>query len=239
MLNRYLMETRRAGDLDALKALPLFLSLRAAIRAKVAAERKPRDTSVEQSARDYFALAAKLLAPPAPKLIAIGGLSCTGKSLLARALAREILPEPGAVWLRSDVERKAQFGTAETERLPAEAYTRKATTRVYDALFRKAAQVLAAGHSAIVDAVFADAAERAAVAQAAGHAAFHGLFLTAPLATRIARVGGRAGDASDADVGVARAQESYQLGRMDWRTIDASGTPEQTLARAKEALGKS
>jgi len=40
VLNRYLNETRRAEDLDALAALPLFLSLRAAIRAKVAAARR-------------------------------------------------------------------------------------------------------------------------------------------------------------------------------------------------------
>src|SRR5262249_31750067 len=39
VLNRYLAETRRAEDLDALAALPFFLSLRAAIRAKVTAAR--------------------------------------------------------------------------------------------------------------------------------------------------------------------------------------------------------
>ena len=236
VLNRYLLETRRAEDFDALAALPLFLSLRAAIRAKVAAERKTRDAGVEQSARDYFALAQRLLAPPAPRLIAIGGLSGTGKSLLARALCPELLPEPGALSLRSDVERKAQFGVVESERLPPEAYTREATTRVYQALYRKAAQVLAAGHSAIVDAVFADPAERAAIAHAAGHVAFAGLFLTAPLATRIARVGGRTGDASDADGVVAREQESYRLGVMEWLEVDASGTPAETLHRAQAAL---
>jgi aminoglycoside phosphotransferase family enzyme len=35
VLNRYLSETQRAHDLDALAALPFFLSMRAAIRAKV------------------------------------------------------------------------------------------------------------------------------------------------------------------------------------------------------------
>src|SRR5262249_4415538 len=38
VLNRYLLETRRPEDLDALAALPQFLSLRAAIRAMVTAE---------------------------------------------------------------------------------------------------------------------------------------------------------------------------------------------------------
>ena len=35
---------------------------------------------------------------------------------------------------------------------------------------------------------------------------------------------------------VARAQEQYDLGRLDWPQIDASGTPEQTLAAVKAAL---
>ena len=65
---------------------------------------------------------------------------------------------------------------------------------------------------------------------------FHGLFLDADLATRIARVGARHGDASDADATVANAQESYDLGALDWERVDASGTPDQTLARALAAL---
>jgi aminoglycoside phosphotransferase family enzyme/predicted kinase len=236
VLNRYLMQTRRMEDLDALAALPLFMSLRAAIRAKVTAARRTHDGAIEQSARDYFALAAKLLAPPKPTLVAVGGLSGTGKSLLARALAPYILPEPGALWLRSDVERKALFGAAETDRLPQAAYAPDVTARVYAALTTKAAHVLAAGHSAVVDAVFADSSERAAIAQAAAGVPFHGLFLTADLGARLARVGARSGDASDADAAVALAQEQYDLGPRDWLEVDASGTPAETLARAKVAL---
>lgn len=239
VLNRYLNETQRVEDLDALAALPLFLSLRAAIRAKVAAARWAQGgdrTSVEQSARDYFVLAGKLLAPPPPILLAVGGLSGTGKSLLARALAAEILPAPGAVVLRSDVERKVLFGAAEADRLPETAYARDVTTQVYALLIDKARRVTAAGHSAIVDAVFADAGERAAIVKAAAGAAFYGLFLTADLTTRLARVGGRKDDASDADAAVARRQEQSDLGAMQWTPVDASGSPEQTLRRAKAAL---
>ena len=65
---------------------------------------------------------------------------------------------------------------------------------------------------------------------------FRGLFLTADLATRVARVGNRVHDASDADAAVAQAQERYALGAMDWIEIDASGTLEQTLARTRAAL---
>jgi len=204
VFNRYLNETRRDENLDAVAALPLYLSLRAAIRAKVAAEKfKQGDAGVAQAARDYFALAQKFLEPAVPQLIAVGGLSGTGKSLLARDLAPLLAPPPGAVWLRSDVERKALFGMGETERLPQSAYGAEVTARVYAALAAKAKRVIAAGHSAVVDAVFADPGERAAI-ELAAPGAFHGLFLAATLATRLSRVGARMGDASDADAAVAR-----------------------------------
>lgn len=239
VLNRYLVVVARERDLDALAALPLFLSVRAAIRAKVTAARAAhaRDRSqAEQSARDYFALARRLIDPPKPRLVAVGGLSGSGKSVLARALAACVPPPPGAVVLRSDVERKTMFGVGETEKLPQQAYTMAVTDRVYATLAAKARRVLAAGHSAIVDAVFARASERAAIAQAAQGASFHGLFLTADLATRVERVGAREADASDANAEVARQQEHYDLGALAWAQVDASGTPEDTLARARTAL---
>jgi aminoglycoside phosphotransferase family enzyme/predicted kinase len=243
VFNRYLAETRRPDDLDALTALPLFLSVRAAIRAKVTAARlanaAPDDrAAITRRARRYFELACRLIAPPPPRLVAVGGLSGTGKSVLARALAAELLPAPGAVVLRSDVERKALFGKHEQDKLPSEAYQADVSGRVYRSLADQARRVIAAGHCAIVDAVFARGSERseiAAVAKAA-HVPFRGLFLTADLATRTARVGTRTGDASDADTVVARAQEEYDLGTLDWAEVDASGTPEETLAHAQKRL---
>ena len=242
VLNSYLSEARRDSDLDALAALPLFMSLRAAIRAKVTAARMEHAAAgeraaVAKAAQAYFQFAARAMAPPAPALIAVGGLSGTGKSVLARALAADLLPRPGAVLLRSDVERKMLFGTAETERLSPDAYSANATRGVYAALAAKARRVIAAGHSAIIDAVHARTEEREQIAAiASGGAAFRGLFLEASLATRIARVGARRNDASDADAKVAQEQERYDLGSMDWTPIDASGTPADTLKRAKAAL---
>ena len=242
VLNRYLAETRRAADLDALAALPLFMSVRAAIRAKVTAARleggSAKRDAIAKTAATYFDLACSLIDPPAPRLIAVGGLSGTGKSALARALAQDFPPAPGAVHLRSDVERKALFGAAETERLPAEAYSSEAGARVHASLYDKTRRIIAAGHSALVDAVFARGLERAQLAAiaAASGARFHGLFLVADLATRLARVSSRRGDASDADEKVVAQQQTYALGRVEWSEVDASGTPDDTLSRARAAI---
>jgi aminoglycoside phosphotransferase family enzyme/predicted kinase len=242
VLNRYLAETRRIEDLDGLAALPFFVALRASIRAMVTAARIERaahqQAAIGKAARGYFAFAQSASSPPRPQFIAVGGLSGTGKTLLARALASHVPPLPGAVVVRSDVERKALFGAAETDKLPENAYTAEVTERVYGVLLDKAHRILGAGHSTIVDAVFAKPQERDALAAASQTARvpLHGLFLTADLATRLARVGGRINDASDADERVAHAQERYDLGSLDWTEVDASGTPQDTLARALKVL---
>lgn len=238
VLNRYLNETKRIDDLDALAALPFFLSMRAAIRAKVTIARMERAPTKEQpaiaaAAAAYFAFAQRALAPARPTLIAIGGLSGTGKSQLARTLAPQIAPIPGAVIVRSDVERKAMFGVGETERLPPEAYAADVTARVYAELCDKARRIAAAGHSAIADAVFARPQERAALEAAARSAGvrLYGLFLTAPLEVRLARVGGRTRDASDAGGEVALSQEGHDIGQVDWIRIDATGVAADTAAQ--------
>jgi uncharacterized protein len=244
VFNTYLAATSSLDDLDGLAALPFFLSLRAAIRAKVIAARIERAAASERGtlardARAYFEFAQQVIAPPQPpQAIAVGGLSGTGKTQLAQALAALVAPLPGAVVLRSDVERKALFGFDEIEKLPPPAYAAPVGDAVYERLLDKARRIVAAGHSVVVDAVFARANERAAFAEAVKPAKvkLQGLFLTAPLSIRLVRLGGRAHDASDADDRVARMQENYDLGRLEWRTIDASGTPEQTLARARDAL---
>jgi len=243
VLDRYLLATRRLEDLDALAVLPFFLSMRAAIRAKVTAARLQRPASedaaaIARMARKYFDLARRSIAPAPALLVAVGGLSGTGKSGLARALAPELGAAPGAVVLRSDVERKALFGKDEHERLPETAYAPDVTARVYATIADKTRRALVAGHSAILDAVFAKPQERVLMdqsAQALG-VPFRGLFLEADLATRIARVGSRGRDASDADAAVARAQEGYDIGTLGWRRVDANGSPEETLTRARKML---
>jgi aminoglycoside phosphotransferase family enzyme/predicted kinase len=233
LLNRYLAMTS-SENLDALAALPLFMSLRAAIRAKVLLalpDQTSRDKAdVMQSARAYFELVSQLIHPPAPTLVAIGGLSGTGKSVLARALAPFFGPQPGAVVLRTDVLRKQQFQVSETNRLPESAYRPEMTGRIYEILGQRALRVLSQGHSVVVDAVFAHESERAAIGDVARklNTRFAGFFLVTDLSTRLSRVGRRTRDASDATPEIAVLQEKYDIGAIDWAVIDASGTPEQT-----------
>lgn len=228
-------------EAEGLAALALFLSMRAAVRAHVsgaAAERQHdvarRDRAVE-IARGYLASALTFLDTAQPRLIAIGGLSGSGKSTLAGRLAPVIGSAPGARWLRSDVLRKRLAGVAPEQRLPETAYTKEHGRRVYDRLVQEAGLVLAAGTSVIVDAVFADPAERAAMSRvAAGYGVpFAGLWLDAPVEAMRQRVTNRTNDASDADTAVVDAQQDYVLGDIaDWHRIDAAGSPDEVLAQA-------
>jgi aminoglycoside phosphotransferase family enzyme/predicted kinase len=241
LLNRYLARTP-AENGDALATLPLFMSIRAAVRAKVLHDRLAQDcddrAAVAATAAAYFDLAHRLIHPPPPKLVAVGGLSGTGKSVLARDLAAAIEPPPGAVVLRSDIVRKQHFHANETDRLPPEAYQPETTRKIYEMLAHHAGKLLSQGHSVVVDAVFAHPSERAAIREVARalDVPFAGLFLVADLATRMKRVGQRAGDASDATPEIAALQEGFELGTLDWASIDASGTPEQTLIRSRSEL---
>jgi aminoglycoside phosphotransferase family enzyme/predicted kinase len=241
LLNRYLAITS-VDNLDALAALPLFLSLRSAIRARVMlarVNRNSRDTAdVMRSVLAYFELARQTIHPSAPTLVAVGGLSGTGKSVLARTLAPAIPPQPGAVVIRTDVLRKQHFRIMETDRLPESAYQPEVTEKIYDTLVQRASRILVQGHSVVVDAVFAHETERTAICAAARklNIRFVGFFLVTDLPTRLNRVGRREGDASDATPEIAALQEKYNFGVIDWAVIDASGTPEQTLKQCQTRI---
>ena len=242
LFNRYLAP-EPAEALTGLIALPLFLGLRAAIRAKVeaaGAERLEGEKREEARAlaHRYFDCAVHFLVAAPPRLVAVGGLSGVGKSALAGALAPEIGRAPGALWLRSDAERKVMFGVDETVHLPASAYANNVTRDIYERLIVKARTALRAGQSVLLDATFAAAAERSAAAAVAAEVgvSFAGLFLDAPLATRLERIGSRQADASDADAEVARRQAAEPLSERGWAAVAASGSLSDTLALARSRL---
>jgi aminoglycoside phosphotransferase family enzyme/predicted kinase len=245
VLNRYLWRSGAELDLHGLAALPLFLGLRAAVRAMVTAERAQQEDAEasvrdRQSARDYLQAANAYQTPRPSRLVAVGGLSGTGKSTLAHRLAPELGPAPGAVHLRSDLERKRLQGVEATVRLAPEAYTQAARDRVYAVIYEKARYVLAASHAVIVDAVFAKPEERARIEAVAAELGvrFQGLWLAAPADRLMERVATRRGDASDATSEVVRRQLGWHLGAFakTWTEIDASGSAEETLQNARDAL---
>ena len=243
VLNHYVGARPAGGEIEGLAALPLFLACRAGVRAVVAVERSRQKPAAEREAdkllaRRYVAMANAFLAPPPASLVAVGGLSGTGKSTLAARLAPEIGPSPGALHVRSDVERKRLFGVEETQRLGPEHYAEAVSDKVYALLLDTAERALAASHAVVVDAVFAKPAERRAVAEIAERTgrSFAGLWLEAPVEKLVARVEVRRGDASDANAQVVRGQAARDLGPIAWTRIDAGGTPELTFDAAAAAL---
>jgi aminoglycoside phosphotransferase family enzyme/predicted kinase len=228
--NRYLED---ADDLGGMALLPLFLSCRAAVRAKTsatAARLQPevrRQNELQALAREYLAMAEGLLHPPGPCLVAIGGFSGTGKSTLALGLAPSVGGVPGAVVIRSDVIRKRRSGVSPLDRLGPDGYSSEMSERVYATVAERARMTLREGHGAIVDAVYARPGDRQTIERVAADAAvpFVGIWLEAPETTLIARVEQRRNDASDADAAVIRLQHRDGSGVIGWHRVEASRSP--------------
>ena len=244
VLNAYLDAEGSTGNLAGLATLPLFLAMRATIRAKVELLRAriagdDRAEAAREEVRFYFELAQRFLAPALPRLIAIGGLSGTGKSAVARAVAPSIGAFPGAVHVRSDVERKRLFGVAPSARLPAQAYAPEVSDRVYAMCRKRALMALEGGHAVIVDAVHAKKEERETLAALAAQTGvpFTGLWLEAPAQLMRDRIATRSGDVSDATPEVVDVQLGYDIGRQSFEAIDASLPVDQVVAACLAHIG--
>ena len=224
------------GEDTGMAALPLFMAVRAAIRAMVLLQTDQATGQIGASAgeaRLYLEQAVGYLDKTTPVLIAVGGMSGTGKTVLARDLAAAIGPCPGSVHLRTDTERKAQASRVD--------YAPTARGAIYDRILARAANLLAAGRSVILDGTFLDEAQRHAAEGVALRASvgFCGFWLTAPQSVLIDRVTARRGDASDADAAVVKAQAisaSADVQLQNWVTIDAGGTKQMTRAAVDAAL---
>lgn len=232
------------GDLGALRALPLFLSCRAGIRAHVAANIAAQKQDAEaapwrEEARKYLAAAFAYLKPPPPRLVAVGGLSGSGKSRMGRDLAPYLGGCPGAAVIRSDVLRKRLMGVDPGERLDQDGYTAQMTERTYQHLYDETAAALAAGHSVVADAVFARPEQRAAIEAVARRQGvpFDGLWLEAAPEIMMERIRSRRRNASDATTEVLRQQLDYDLGALSWRRIDTGRAKSDSLATVRGLLG--
>lgn len=244
-LNTYLWHSPESDEelMRALALLPIYLARRGAIRAHVDAAGIPHiaDKAAARQLREracaYQRYARSLFPSPKPSLLAIGGLSGTGKTTLAKRLAPEQAPTPGAILLRSDVLRKRMAGIPLDQRMPPGSYAPEKAAAVYDELHRLAAIALKAGRSVILDAVYSKPQERDAARRVAEQAgvSFTGLWLDAPPELLRRRVDARTGDASDATTAVVERQAEYDVGQIDWARLDASVGIDQ-LTKCAQAL---
>jgi uncharacterized protein len=226
VMNRYVART---GDI-ALRGFPVFISQRAMIRAHVL-------NAMKQDGAPYLAAALTYLDPAPSIVIAIGGLQGTGKSTLARALAPELGPAPGALVLRSDEIRKRLHHAEPEARLAPTAYTEAANTATNGTLVEQARIAATSGQAVIVDATFLDPAVRRDLAAAVRQTGirFLGVWLHAPLPVLEARIASRHDDASDASIAVLHQAAEIDPGAGDWLPVDAAdGT--QALAAVRAAI---
>ncbi len=167
--------TAAAGD----KTLPLvsrfFRCYRALVRAKVAAI-LAADTGVTESQRRaaradaaaHVRLAWSYARPNAPpQIVMVMGLTGSGKSVAAGALAHRI----GAAYLSTDVIRKEQAGLPAGARAAAAPgrglYSQRRTRMVYAEMLRQAGESLDSGYAVVLDGTYLTRDLRAPVARLA------------------------------------------------------------------------
>jgi aminoglycoside phosphotransferase family enzyme/predicted kinase len=197
------------GD-DALVAF--FAAQRALIRAKVALVRASQVEGADAERRradaaELLALAGRLawqvrLGPGA----VVCGLAASGKSTLAASLAER----SGGTVVSSDAVRKQLLGLAPSDRAPEGAYGPEMNRRTYEALGRRARELLGRGEPVVVDATFRRREDREACALP-GDLAW--IECRAPVAVRTARAG-KPRAVSDADATVALRQTG------EWAALD-------------------
>ncbi|HEY5794644.1 MAG TPA: AAA family ATPase [Bosea sp. (in: a-proteobacteria)] len=239
VLNRYL----DAGDEeDGLPLNSFLMALRAAVRAHVSATQAQADDAEptrREEAIAYFELAQELLRPQPARLIAVGGLSGSGKSTVAAALAPAVGPAPGARILASDRIRKHLFAVPAETRLPAEAYRPAISETVYAELAGRAARIAGRGHAVVADAVFDRPEERLRIESAAISAGvpFQGVWLDVDPDRLFQRVRARTGDVSDATPEVLAGQLCHSVGTIAWKRVPADADAGTVCRNALEAIG--
>lgn len=217
LFNRWLeailaLEGREIEAIDGLALMPLYLSVRAGVRCHVSAHQGEIEAS-----KSYLEKALFHLDQASPRLLAVGGLSGSGKSTFAQSFA----PQQGLLTLilRSDVIRKRLWGAKETDILPPDAYTAEASQKVLDHMLSLSKAALMAKMTVVVDATFRDPLWRDAFEKLADMCgvAFEGQWLDLPDETRLARVAVRKNDASD--ITVSQAAKQVMQGTLSSRWL--------------------
>lgn len=238
LLNSYL-EWR--NDLDGLAALPLFIAIRAQVRSFISASialHQDNPAPMQEQARIYHREALACLTPPEPMIIAVGGLSGSGKSRCARHLAPHLGGAFGGVVLRTDVIRKRILDHDPYEHLPPSAYTGEMSRKTYDTLYDDCRRVIGDGLPVLADAVFAKEEERERIEALARelNVPFIGLWLEADPDIAATRIENRKRTPSDATVEILHKQLAWNVGALNWIRIDSSGSKEFTDAIALDAV---
>jgi aminoglycoside phosphotransferase family enzyme/predicted kinase len=221
-------------DEEGRKLLPLYCCYRATVRGMVEGmELSEKEVSAGERraalerARAHWLLAlaelAKLVEKPC--LVLVLGLPGSGKSSLARGLAKKA----GFTVLRSDVVRKELAGFSEPDaRLPNHFYEGPWNEQTYAECLRRAERLLFEGQRVLVDATFREEHRRRQFMVAAVRWGVPAVLLwcQAPPDTIRRRLQSRHGDASDAD------WSTYRQLAMTWEDV---GTATEVHAISTEA----
>lgn len=225
--NRYLELT---DDFEGLQLLPLFIKYRALVRAKVAALNAALEQTKRRTTIKRYLEIAKHQHNAAPRsLIAIGGLSGSGKSVLAQELAKL----SGAVVIRSDAVRKHLIGISPYRCAPPDAYQTALTKKTYGGMFKRAGLCFDAALPLILDAVFLSEEQRHAVEQLAQewNVPFRGVWCVANPTLIEQRLQARTGDISDATWDVYQRQALQRTGQITWAVIENTGPIEGIIQK--------
>jgi uncharacterized protein len=139
-------------------------------------------------------------------LILMSGLSGSGKSTVARHLARQ----SGAIHLRSDAVRKHLGGVPLEQKGGADLYASGMTQKTYGRLLELGAKLAEQGFTAILDAKYdRQDLRQAAISEAQTHKLPLQIFhCTAPEAVLRDRLNRRTGDIADATADLMAAQQA-------------------------------
>ena len=208
-LNSYLEYT---GDWTGLLVLPLYLSRQAYVRAKVnsfllddSQVSQADKAAAKKTASDYYRQAYQYTQSQSGSLILMSGLSGSGKSTVARKIARN----EGAIQIRSDAVRK-HLAEIPLDRSGQDSlYSAQMTEKTYARLLELGITLAQAGYKVILDAKYdRHALRQEAISRSqANNIPLKIIYCTAPLSVLRDRINQRQNDVSDATANLIASQQ--------------------------------